>query len=127
MIRYPGLGDREPLDRVFDFEKFPNIEEVTFIIHWVAPGPLWIPRSLSTFKPTTSPRLFFIRINIGHRCKEKPEEEFDDDIQSVRDQVSRIKREFTGAVDSTVWVWPKLDVSDTLISLTICSSQTSQD
>jgi len=67
---------------------------------------------LSTLSPTTSPRLSSLQLDfMGSSSNFSPEffEDMGDDLQRITDQVTRIEREFEGAVNSTVIRDPKFD------------------
>jgi len=69
-------------------------------------GLPWIPMALSTLSPTTSPHFSSFQLTfIGspfHLPREFLIEDMGNDLQRIADQVTRIKREFNGAVNSTV-------------------------
>jgi hypothetical protein len=96
---YLGLvGTRESLDQPFDFTKFPNLKEVDLTAPWVAGGLRWIPASLSTFRPATSPNLSVIRLKFNYGTRLYPSREFleqmSDDLLLTKDEIARIRREF---------------------------------
>lgn len=101
-----GPVSRGDLGRPLDFAKLPNIEHVTFEVEWIYGDLHWIPPALSTLKPTTSPRLSVIELEIGYRCRREghmPQGETpDDDIRLIKEEAIRIKHEYMGAVKVTI-------------------------
>ena len=107
--------DREASERSFDFPKLPRLKEVNFShpVHRIggASRP-WIPMALSTLCPTTSPHLSFLQVAFPGSPSNLPEssiENLRNDLQRVRHQITRIKREFEGAVNFTVILDPKFE------------------
>ena len=97
---------------MFDFSKFPNLQDVTFLAGWMSGSLLWIPKALSTIKPDTSPRLSFVSLNFvrprfGHGSTDDLIKDAGDDLRWVVDEVARIERELGGAVYVTVH-WDQL-------------------
>ena len=99
----------ENFGRSFDFSKFPDLQEVnfTFTVGWKEIGLPWIPMALSTLRPATSPRLSAIRLNFtGSPTVRKTIEalikDTGGDLRRTADEMSRIEREFEGAVNLTV-------------------------
>ena len=79
----------------------------TFTVGWKEVGPAWIPAALSTLRPATSPRLSAIRLNftsssITNKSIETLIEYTGNDLRRVADELSRIEREFEGAVNFAV-------------------------
>ena len=76
-------------------------------------GPPWIPMALSTLSPTTSPHLSSLQLTFigspSHIPSEYSIEGMGSHIQRIADQVTRIKREFNGAVNSTVIRDPRFE------------------
>ena len=67
-------------------------------------GLRWVPMALSTFRPATSPhlttiRLYFARLLVYNRSAASLIEGTADDLRRIADEVTRIEREFEGAVD----------------------------
>ena len=79
---------------------FPNLQEVNFGVGWVDGGLHWIPKSLSTLRPATSPRLSAIQINFTpasiRQCVEIAVKDAGNDLRWVAEEVARIKRESRG-------------------------------
>ena len=101
----PSLDARRNIafEQSFDFSKLPNIQKVT-LRFWLASrkrGLPWIPMSLSTLKPATSPRLSLIILDFISFISQTIEImtiDMGHDLQRVADEVARIEREFEGAV-----------------------------
>ena len=117
--RFPDVDRHETFGRPFDFSKFPNLQEVTFIC-WVVDctdgGLPWLPTALSTLKPATSPHLSTIRLDFAcsstfTRSFETLIEDMGGDLRRVADEVFRIEREFEGAVNLTTFRDPKFDAA----------------
>ena len=107
----PDAGTSKVFDRSFDFSEFPNLQEVEFGVCWAHGGLPWIPIALSTLRPTTSPRLSAIRLDFTHsfpstRYVDDSIEATGDDLRRVADEVTRIEREFGGAVNPAVLLGP---------------------
>ena len=103
----PDADGCEPFPQSFDFSKLPNLQEVDFRIGWMGGGLVWIPKVLSTLRPTTSPRLSTIQLNFtrpytANRSVETTINVAGDDLRWVADEVARIEREFWGAVEVNV-------------------------
>ena len=127
LVSPSGVDGRGAFERSFDFSKFPNLKEVDLGIGWIGGGLLWIPPALSTLRPVTSPRLFAIQLNFvqpftANRSVETAIEHIGDDLRRVADEVARIKCEFKGAVNVTVFRDPAFKVVlDTLdVRLHLC-------
>jgi len=61
--------------------------------------------ALSTLRPATSPRLSVVRLNFSATTRQPIETVIADmgnDLQQIADEISRIEREFEGAVNLTV-------------------------
>jgi len=106
----------EPSERSFDFSKLPNIQRVDFGVHWASGDILWIPIALSTLRPTTSPRIFDIRLNFSlrsttNRSVETLLNDAGRGLRLVADEFARIKREFGGAVYLSVGRDPTFGVA----------------
>ena len=104
---FPGVGDRDAFERSFDFSKFPHLREVDLAVRWIGGRLLWIPTALSTLRPTTSPCLSVIRLNFAFpittsQTVETAINDTGNDRLWVADEVTRIEREFEGAVNVTV-------------------------
>ena len=117
--RFPDVDRHETFGRPFDFSKFPNLQEVTFIC-WVVDctdgGLPWLPTALSTLKPATSPHLSTIRLDFTcssnfHRSAETLIEDMGDHLRRTAEEVSRIEREFKRAVNLTVLRDPKFEAA----------------
>jgi len=72
-------------------------------------GLPWIHMALSTLKPATSSHLSAIRLNFAwqssaYQTVETAIEGAGDDLRRITDEVTRIEREFEGAMNLTV-VW----------------------
>jgi len=106
-------------ERFFDFSKFPNIQIVT-LRFWVRSrksGLPWIPMSLSTLKPATSPRLSLVILDFStfNRPVESMIEDTGNDLLRIADEAARIEREFEGAVNIAVFRDPRYAMAlDTL-------------
>jgi len=107
--RIPDVDGCETFEQSFDFSKFPNLQEVNFgfRIGWKGGGLPWIPMALSTLRAATSPRLSAIRLEFaGSSVVNQPietlMEDMGNDFLRTADEVSRIDREFEGAVNFTV-------------------------
>ena len=103
----PDIVGRDAFRRSFDFSSFPNLQEVDFGVHWVSGSLLWIPLAFSTLRHTTSPRLAVICLELArsptaYRSTETLLQDLGDDLRRVADEVTRIEREFEGAVNLTV-------------------------
>jgi len=99
----PNVDGREVYDRFFDFSKIPNLQEVNIGVGWVRGGLPWIPMTLSTLKPATSPHLSAIRLEYSIRHTRDPDiSTIEDDLRRAADEVARIRREFGGAVDAAM-------------------------
>ena len=66
-------------------------------------GLLWVTTALSTLRPATSPRISRVRLEFVHSSEPDSaiqafEQEWEDDIPRVEVEVTRIRREFEGAV-----------------------------
>ena len=80
---------------------------MNFRVSWVAGDLFWIHVALSTLKPATSPCLSAVRLDFAHpaissRSVEDAINGTGNDLLRVADEVSRIEREFEGAVNVTV-------------------------
>ena len=75
-----------------------------FGLSWIGGSPHWIPTALSTLRPTTSPRLSAIWLDLSSINKplETLVERFGNDLRWIADEFIRIEREFEGAVNFTV-------------------------
>ena len=108
LIPLPDVGGTETLERSFDFSKFPNLQEVHFDcrISWRGGGLPWVPVALSTLRPAPSPRLSAIRLVLVRspiiRSIKTLIEDTGHDLRRVADELTRIEREFEGAVSLTV-------------------------
>jgi len=97
----------ETFERSFDFSKFPNLQEVDVEVSWMSGGLRWVPAALSTLRSVTSPHLSAIRLNFVrpptvNRSVQAMIECTGNDLRRVADEVTRIEREFEGAVNLTV-------------------------
>ena len=97
----------ESFEQSFDCSEFPNLKELSFALGWNSGSLLWIPMALSTLRPATSPHLSTIKVVLyGFPSAARPTgafvEEKCDDLQRVTDEVTRIDREFGGAVNLIV-------------------------
>jgi hypothetical protein len=81
---------------------FPNLQEVRFGVRWVSGNLRWIPAALSTLKPATSPHLSIIQLSFSGGTAATQDEEIMNDLQRIGAEMSRIRREFEGAVRLTV-------------------------
>ena len=68
---------------------------------------LWIPTTLSTLRPVTSPRLSAIQLNFTHSSTVTPSvetviENTMNDLRRVAEEVARIECAFTGRVSATI-------------------------
>ena len=95
--------DCDSSERSFDFSKFPNIQEVMFgfTTFWMGGSFPWIPMALSTLRPATSPRLSVIKLYF-HSLTGEPGQTLIPDLRRIADEITRIEREFEGAVNFTV-------------------------
>ena len=89
-----------------------------FGVGWVAGGLLWIPITLSTLRPATSPHLSTIRLDFDRSYIINPSESVEtiigdtvNDLRWAVDEVARIEREFGGAVKSNVFLDPAFTVA----------------
>lgn len=57
----------ESPDTTFDFSKSPNLQNVTFAVHWFNGDVRWIPVALSTLQSTSSPQLRQIHLEFNYR------------------------------------------------------------
>jgi len=109
-----GIG-REAPERSFNFSEFPKLEEVNIshAVCRVGRGPPWIPMALSALRPTTSPRLSSLRLVFFGSPSNLPRgfsiQDMSNDHQRIADQVTRIEREFEGAVNPTIIRDPKFE------------------
>ena len=109
--------DSKAFGRSFNFSEFPKLKEVNFshAVNQMRKGLPWIPMALSTLSPTTSPHLSSVRLAFigspSYLREEFPIEDMGNDLQRIADQVTRIKREFDGAVNSTVIRDPKFEAA----------------
>ena len=76
-----------------------------FGVGWTRGGLPWIPTALSTLRPTTSPHLSTVKLDLS--CSPVPvgalvEDTPHYDLLLVADETARIGREFEGAVNLTV-------------------------
>jgi len=117
----PDVDGVEAPEQFFDFSKFPALQEVGFEVGWASGSLLWIPTSLSTLRPATSPRmttilLDFLSQSSAARSIEILLKSAGSDLQQVADEFARIEREFEGAVDLTVFwnagFWAAFDALD---------------
>lgn len=81
---------------------FPNLQEVRLGVRWVSGNLRWISTALSTLKPTTSPHLSTVQLSFSGRTTVTQDEEIAGDLQLIGTEISRIRREFEGAVRLTV-------------------------
>ena len=91
--------------RSFDFSKSPHLQEVSLGVRWTGGNLFWIPAALSTLRSATSPRLSAIRLDFAHATNRSVRDVISfagSDVLQVTDEVSRIEREFEGAVNVTV-------------------------
>jgi len=58
----PGVDSIGAFGRPFDLSKFPNLHEVDIGVGWKGGSLLWIPMTLSTLRPATSPHLSVIKL-----------------------------------------------------------------
>ena len=77
------------------------------MVGWLGGDMLWIPTALSTLRPTTSPRISVIRLNLVSgfattRSIERLLNVASSGLRLIADEFDRIEREFEGAVDLTV-------------------------
>ena len=95
---------------------------MTFGLQWLR-GPLrYIPVALSTLKPSTSPRLSHVHLGLtGLTCPSRyilyealPPENLGGDLRRIADEFSRIEREYTGAVDLSVFGGTGVERLDTI-------------
>ena len=109
----PGLADgHEVSDREFNFTRFSNLEEITFIIGRTPGDLLWIPRALSTVKPITSPRFSVLNLMPGYELPHPIPAHYRlwlRNVTRLTEEVSRIEHEFMGTVKVT-W-YPEVDIS----------------
>jgi len=105
----PRVLDRNhgTLKQSFDFSKLPNIQEASFGVGWIGCSLHWIPAALSTFRPATSQRLSaicfnFTRVPIADQSVETLIKDLGDDLRWIAAEITRIEREFKGAVDFTL-------------------------
>jgi len=116
----PDVDGIEASKRSFDFSKFPNLQEVGFEVGWVGGDLLWIPTALSTLGPATSPRLSAILLRFASSYSTNRSigtllNDAGSDLRRVAGEFARIKREFKGAVNLTVFLDPAFKaVLDTL-------------
>ena len=108
------VGGCDAFERSFDFSKFPNLQKVYLGVGWVGGNLLWILTALSTLRPATSPRLSTIQLKFTRpptrtRYVETAIECTVDDLRRIADEVTRIKREFKGALSVTVLRDPKFE------------------
>lgn len=111
----------EAPEKSFDFSKFLHLQEVSLgVSGWTGGNIFWITAALSTLRRATSPRLSALRLDFAratttNRSVEAVINDTGDDLLRVADEVSRIEREFEGAVNVTVSRDPVFkDVLDTL-------------
>ena len=103
-----GVGGQGGFGRPFDLSKFPNLEEVDFGASYRVTEDLhWIPASLSTLRPATSPRLSAVQLTFTHspqinRFVEAAIETMGNDLRRTANEVTRIQRKFGGGVNLTV-------------------------
>ena len=76
-------------------------------VKWISGSLLWIATALSTLRPATSPhlsaiRLSFVRLRTIRTPVETAIKEAGNDLRRVADEVTRIERQFEGAVKVTV-------------------------
>ena len=103
----PNVDDVGGSERIFDFSKFQTLREVNIGVSWVGGDILWIPTALSTLRPTTSPHISTIRLNFtsfssANRSIEILLNGVGSGLRRVADELSRIEREFEGAVNLIV-------------------------
>lgn len=113
---FSNTDGHEPFSRTFDFAKSPNLREVKFSVYWTSGSLLWIPKALSTIKPTTSPRISDIELNFSglspwYTPRDSRERLFNE-LQLIEDEVARIKCEFVGVVNLTVHQNPGFGVGE---------------
>jgi len=105
--QFPDADRHGTSKRSFDFSKFPNLQNVTLIckVYGSTHGGLpWFPTALSTLKPATSPHLSTIQLHFTCASSFFAEtliEDMGDHLRRTADEVSRIEREFKGAVNLT--------------------------
>jgi len=83
-----------------------NLQEVKIYVGLVGGGLLWTTEAFSTLKPATSPRFSAIQLKFIDPLSGMPTpiEAIEDDIQRIRDEGTRIRRVFGGAVNvSMLW------------------------
>ena len=116
------VGSRETLERSFDFSRFPRLQTVTIDLHWIQ-GPLhYITTALSTLKPSTSPHLSHVHLRFtGPTCSApylasgtSDLEDLGSDLRQIADELSRIEREYEGAVKLRVFQSPDFELLDRL-------------
>jgi len=75
-------------------------------VGWKQGGLHWIPIAVSTLRSTTSPRLSSLQLDLAgtplNQSVESLIEDMGNDLQRIADEVTRIDREFEGAVNITV-------------------------
>ena len=97
-----GAADGEASERSFDFSKFTNLQGAKFQVDWRGGGLFWISAALSTLRLTTAPRLSTIQLFLRYsrmRSTKIAIEHTGSDLRQVADEITRIEREFEGAVD----------------------------
>ena len=108
----PPDTDGGEFERSLDFSKLPKLQVVTLKLAFLSGGLRWIAMALSTIKPTTSPSLSTIRVDLAClNATTRPErltEDTRNNLRRVTDEVVRIEREFSGALNLTVFTDPSV-------------------
>lgn len=103
-------GGHDSLDQSFDFAKLPNLREAKLTVHWTSGDLLWISASLSTIKPGTSLRLSTLQLGLSGRSLQyipgAVNERLTEDLRLIDREVTRIRREFIGAVNLIMCRYP---------------------
>lgn len=102
----PSTGHSEAFDQPFNFSKFSRLEEVSFDIHWVHRDLQWIPLSLATLKPETSPRLSKIYLSFSgpayYYHSRGMGTALEESANKIAHELTRIEDEYGGAADLIV-------------------------
>ena len=75
-----------------------------FAVRRAGEGLPWIPKALSTLRPATSRRILAVRLGFVPNTSDTRAvpKDIGNDLRRIADEVTRIKREFKGAVKLTV-------------------------
>ena len=111
LISYSTLAGHESLNRTFDFSEFPNLEELAFVTPLAAMDLHWLPKAISTLKPTTSPRLSSLRLLTCDRPPGSPVPSMErlGNVTRLVEGFTQVEREFMGAVKVTVPWYPEAE------------------